>query len=169
MSVYGLSRVLYVDIDAHHGDGVFYGFESEPRLYFVDLHEDGRYLYPGTGAADEVGQAAAKGTKLNIPMPMYADDTAFYEAWAQAEQFIETAEPEFILLQCGADSLKGDPITHMHYSAVAHQHAAARLCQLADKYSQGRIMAMGGGGYAMENIAAAWNAVVDAFCQHDKL
>ena len=65
----GLERIAYVDIDAHHGDGVFYAFEDDPRRDLRGLHEDGRYLYPGTGARDETGKGAAAGTKLNIPLP----------------------------------------------------------------------------------------------------
>src|SRR5690606_5782344 len=81
--VYGLARVCYVDIDAHHGDGVFYGYESDPTLAFADLHEDGRFLYPGTGARSETGKGAAQGTKLNVPMPPGADDAAFRAAWEE--------------------------------------------------------------------------------------
>ena len=68
-TVYGLTRVAYVDIDAHHGDGVYYGFEDDPFVVFADLHEDGRYLFPGTGRADEVGKGEARDLKLNIPLP----------------------------------------------------------------------------------------------------
>jgi acetoin utilization protein AcuC len=90
---HGLQRLAYVDIDAHHGDGVFYSFESDPDLIFADLHEDGHYLYPGTGMAEETGTGAARGTKLNIPMPPEADDDRFYQAWERAERFIEAGEP----------------------------------------------------------------------------
>ncbi len=79
---YGVQRIAYVDIDAHHGDGVYYGFEDDPDLIFADLHEDGRYLYPGTGSAEETGTGKAKGTKLNIPMPPGATDSDFRAAWA---------------------------------------------------------------------------------------
>ncbi|HHJ36762.1 MAG TPA: acetoin utilization protein AcuC, partial [Gammaproteobacteria bacterium] len=78
---YGLQRVAYVDIDAHHGDGVFYSFEDDPRLIFADMHEDGRFLYPGTGAIDETGSGDAAGTKLNIPMPPESDDELFFKMW----------------------------------------------------------------------------------------
>jgi len=162
---HGVRRVAYVDIDAHHGDGVFYAFEDDPELCFADLHEDGRYLYPGTGAADETGRGAAAGTKLNIPMPPDADDGAFREQWQRVEGFVRAARPEFILLQCGADSLAGDPITHLRYSAAAHGHAAARLCRLADECCQGRLLALGGGGYNLGNLASAWTAVVAAMVE----
>jgi len=159
---YGVQRIAYVDIDAHHGDGVFYSFESDPDLIFADLHEDGRFLYPGTGAVTETGIDAAVGTKLNVPMPMGANDAAFDKVWASVVSFITKAKPEVILLQCGADSIQGDPITHMAYSSHAHARAATELCKLADEHCQGRLLAMGGGGYNLDNIAAAWCAVVQA-------
>lgn len=65
----GTGRIAYADIDAHHGDGVFYAFESDPRVIIGDVHEDGRFLYPGTGSESETGTGRAEGTKLNIPMP----------------------------------------------------------------------------------------------------
>ena len=159
-SVHGLRRVAYVDIDAHHGDGVYYAFEDDPELVFADLHEDGRYLYPGTGAAEETGTGAGQGLKLNLPMPMQAGDEAFYAAWNKAEAFVDAHAPEFILLQCGADSIAGDPITHLQYTAAAHAHAARRLCVLADRHCRGRLLAMGGGGYNRDNLPRAWTAVV---------
>ena len=162
---YGVQRIAYVDIDAHHGDGVFYAFESDPDLCCVDFHEDGRYLYPGTGAVEETGLGAAKGSKLNIPMPPEADDALFLRAWPAAEAFVRAARPEFILLQCGADSIAGDPITHLRYSPAAHAHATARLCALAQEYGGGRLLALGGGGYNRDNLARAWCAVVGALVE----
>lgn len=163
---YNLHRVAYIDIDAHHGDGVFYSFENDAELIFADLHEDGHYLYPGTGFASETGKGDATGTKLNIPMPMGAKDADFMLAWEKVERFIRDGKPELILLQCGADSLDGDPITHMQYSEKAHAYAAERLCVIADEYCEGRVVAMGGGGYNLDNLARAWCAVVRAFVTH---
>lgn len=160
-AVHGIRRVAYVDIDAHHGDGVFYAFEDDPELIFADLHEDGRYLYPGTGRADETGRGAAAGTKLNIPMPPGADDAAFLHAWDRVEEWVRAGRPEFIVLQAGADSIAGDPITHLRYTPAAHAHAARRLRALADELCGGRLLATGGGGYNRANLAAAWCAVVE--------
>lgn len=157
---YGLRRVAYVDIDAHHGDGVFYAFEADPDLLFADLHEDGRFLFPGTGAADETGAGPAAGTKLNVPMPPGATDAEYRRAWERVEDYLFAGRPEFILLQCGADSLEGDPITHLRYTEEAHAHAAARLCAIADELGHGRVVAMGGGGYNRRNLARAWTRVV---------
>jgi acetoin utilization protein AcuC len=159
---YGIKRVAYIDIDAHHGDGVFYSFEDDPDLLFADIHQDGRTLYPGTGAEDETGKGEAIGTKLNIPVPPFADDSVFQSVWPQVETYLRKYEPEFILLQCGADSIEGDPITNMAFSPASHAYATQRLCALADQYCDGKMLAMGGGGYNHDNIARAWTAVVDA-------
>ena len=162
---FGLQRVAYVDIDAHHGDGVFYSFEDDPRLIFVDMHEDGQYLYPGTGSVSEIGKGDAAGTKLNIPMPPQADDKLFHKMWPQVESFLDKYQPEFILFQCGADSIEGDPITHLAYSEKAHAHAAKRLSEIAEKYCDGKLLAMGGGGYNHQNIAKTWTAVVESLAK----
>ena len=140
---------------------MFYAFETDPELKFVDLHEDGRFLYPGTGSRSETGRGPAQGTKLNIPLPPGADDAVFLEAWQEAERYLEAAQPELILLQCGADSLGGDPITHLRLTAEAHAHAARRLALLADRYAGGRVLGMGGGGYNRTNLATAWTRVVE--------
>ena len=158
---WGLKRIAYVDIDAHHGDGVFYAFEDDPDLIFADIHEDGRFLYPGTGAAEETGRGRAQGTKLNIPLPPGAGDEAFWPAWQRIEAYLEARRPEFILFQCGADSLEGDPITHLRFSEEAHAHAAARLAGIADRLCEGRVLGMGGGGYNRDNLARAWTRVVE--------
>jgi acetoin utilization protein AcuC len=162
---HGLSRIAYVDIDAHHGDGVFYAFEDDPALVVADTHEDGRFLYPGTGAASEIGAGAAAGSKLNLPLPPGAGDAEFFAAWPAIETHLERHAPEFILFQCGADSLGGDPIAHLALTEEAHAHAAGRLCAIADRHSAGRILGFGGGGYNRRNIARAWTRVVQAFVE----
>jgi acetoin utilization protein AcuC len=157
----GVKRVAYVDIDAHHGDGVYYAFEDEADVIIADIHEDGRYLYPGTGTVQETGCGAAAGTKLNLPLPPGASDTAFDDVWPQVIAHVERFEPQFVLLQCGADSLEGDPITHLRFSAASHGRAARELRELAERLGHGRLLAMGGGGYNRGNLAQAWCAVVE--------
>jgi acetoin utilization protein AcuC len=159
---HGIRRVAYVDIDAHHGDGVFYAFEDDAEVCFADVHQDGRTLYPGTGAADETGRGEAAGTKLNLPLPPGATDEDFHAVWPRVEAHLRAARPDFILLQCGADSVDGDPITNMRFSPAAHAHAARRLAAIADELGHGRVLALGGGGYNHENLAAAWTGVVDS-------
>lgn len=159
-SRHGLRRVAYIDIDAHHGDGVFYAFDSDPDVAFADIHEDGRFLYPGTGAAHETGTGVARGTKLNLPLQPGAGDREFHAAWAGVEAFLERARPEFLLLQCGADSIGGDPLAHLRFTPAAHAHAAARLRDIAERHASGRLLAFGGGGYNRRNVALGWSAVV---------
>lgn len=158
---HGVKRVAYVDIDVHHGDGVFYSYEHDPDLILADIHEDGRYLYPGTGHAFETGRDEAKGTKLNIPLAPGAGNREFFEAWERVLDFLRQGRPEFIIFQCGADSLMGDPLAHLCFTPAAHAHAAKTLRTLAEEMCKGRMMAFGGGGYDLENLAAGWCAVVD--------
>ncbi|MHB8345668.1 MAG: acetoin utilization protein AcuC [Acidiferrobacterales bacterium] len=160
--VHQIRRIAYVDIDAHHGDGVFYAYESDPDLLIADVHEDGRYLYPGTGGAGETGSGAARGTKINVPMKPGADDAAFHRIWSPIEDFLRSTKPQFILFQAGADSIAGDPLTHLNFTASVHGYVATRLRQLADECCQGRMVAMGGGGYDRDNLAHAWVAVAEA-------
>jgi len=158
----GLSRIAYVDIDAHHGDGVFYAFEEDAAVVFADLHEDGRYLYPGTGSAAESGRGAAVGMKLNVPLPPGADDEAFALVWPRVMAHLTKYDPQFIILQCGADSIDGDPITHLRLSPGSHGRAARELAELAEASGHGRVLALGGGGYNRDNLAHAWTAVVES-------
>lgn len=162
---HGLRRIAYVDIDAHHGDGVFYGFEEDPDLIFADIHEDGRYLYPGTGAASETGKGRATGTKLNVPLPPGGGDAEFTAVWPAVLDYLDDAAPEFIILQCGADSLEGDPITHLCFTEEAHAQAASDLCAVADAHCGGRLVATGGGGYNRHNLARAWTRVVEGLAR----
>jgi acetoin utilization protein AcuC len=157
---HGIARIAYIDIDAHHGDGVFYAFETDPELIFADVHESGQTLYPGTGAGDEVGRGEAAGTKLNVPLAAGAGDAEFNVAWEQMLAHVERYAPAFCILQCGADSIGGDPITHLRYTSACHARAARDLCALADRLGHGRVLALGGGGYDRGNLARTWSDVV---------
>jgi acetoin utilization protein AcuC len=160
---HGIRRIAYVDIDAHHGDGVYYGFASDPDLVYVDIHEDGRYLFPGTGHREEVGIGPGEGMKLNLPLPPGAGDEEFCAVWEEAEAFLEEARPEFYIFVAGADSLAGDPLTHLQFSEDAHGRVARVICRQADAHAQGRVLGLGGGGYNRRNVAAAWSRVVAEF------
>lgn len=159
-TVHGVKRIAYVDIDVHHGDGVYYPFEADPDLIIADIHEDGYVLYPGTGHAEEIGIGAAAGAKLNLPLAPGSDDRAFFAAWETAVAHVAAFRPEFIILQCGADAMTGDPLAHLRYTTVPYARAARDLRRLADQCAGGRLMAFGGGGYALDNLAAAWTAVL---------
>ena len=160
-SEYNIKQILYVDIDAHHGDGVFYSYENNEQIVFLDFHQDSRTLYPGTGKAAETGKGSAAGFKLNVEMPPGSNDAVFLKEWENAKQFINRFSPEFILLQCGVDSMKGDPITDMQYSQSTHQFATQELIHYANTHCEGRMVALGGGGYNLDNISKGWLAVTN--------
>ena len=164
--IHGVNRIAYIDIDAHHGDGVYYSYEEDPNLIFVDVHEDGRFLFPGTGFPEEIGIGSAIGTKKNISLKPRDGDVVFQENWTHIQAFLDDSEPEFFILQCGADSLLGDPITNLALSERSHYLAAQSLTVLAEKHAKGRIIALGGGGYNRDNIGRAWTQVVKAFVDH---
>lgn len=158
-SVHKLDQVLYVDIDAHHGDGVFYAYESDRRVIFLDFHQHSRTLYPGTGKALETGTGHARGTKLNIEMLPGSNDEVFLDQWEKGRDFIDQFAPEFILLQCGVDSMRGDPITGLRFSHAVHRFVTHELIRYAGVRCEGRLVALGGGGYNLENISKGWTAV----------
>jgi acetoin utilization protein AcuC len=90
---HGVRRIAYVDIDVHHGDGVFYEFERDAELAIADIHESGLHRYPGTGFAHETGHGEAQGTKLNLPLRPGAGDAEFFAAWDDSERFLERFAP----------------------------------------------------------------------------
>ncbi len=159
-SRYGVRRIGYVDIDVHFGDGVFYAFEDDPDIIFADIHQDPRTFYPGTGFAHETGKGQAEGTKLNIPLAYGSGDDEFRKAWPDVERHLEKFAPEFLVFQCGADGLKGDPLAGLRYTQATHAYAAKRLLSVAERCADGRLMAFGGGGYNRANLGKAWSAVV---------
>ena len=159
--VYGIQRVAYLDIDVHHGDGVFYAFEDDPDLIIADIHQHSRTLYPYTGRENETGKGSAAGTKLNIELPPLSGDAAFMQAWERVEAHFRAFRPEFFVFQCGADGLKGDPLAQLKYTSAVHAHAARRTLMLADEFAGGRLMAFGGGGYNRDNLALAWTTVLE--------
>ena len=152
-------RVAYVDVDAHHGDGVFYSYIEDERIIFLDFHQHSATLYPGTGKSGEVGTGHARGTKLNVELLPQSGDEAFFDQWERAREFIDQFSPQFVLFQCGVDSLRGDPITDLRLSEAAHRFVTEELIAYANEHCAGRLLALGGGGYNLENISKGWTAV----------
>ena len=160
---HGLRRILYVDIDVHHGDGVYYSYEEDPDLFVFDIHEDGRYIFPGTGYESDTGVGKAEGTKVNVPLEPGSGDAEASKELPRLEAFARSAKPEFIILQCGADGLAKDPLGGLRYSPETHRTYAALLHRLSHELCQGRIIGLGGGGYDPQNCADAWLAVISSF------
>jgi acetoin utilization protein AcuC len=159
---YGLRKILYVDLDAHHGDGVMYDYYYDPHLFIVDFHENGRYLYPGTGFEGETGAGEAVGTKLNLPLKPWATDLDFEEKLEKAKQFVSEDSFELMVFQAGADSVAGDPITHLKLTAKAHLHIVSLLKELSRRSGMCPLIVLGGGGYNPSNTAEVWLKIVNA-------
>lgn len=158
---WGIKRIAYVDIDAHHGDGVMYSFYDDPDLLTVDFHEDGRYLFPGSGSQQELGRGEAELTKFNLPMPPYSSDQSFIYAFDElVPVLMRKFKPEFILLQTGVDAHGGDPLSEMNYSASTYIHTVKNLKALAAELCENRLAVFGGGGYNLETCALRWTQVL---------
>lgn len=157
---YAVKRIMYVDIDAHHGDGVMYGFYSDPSVLDVDFHEDGQYIFPGTGRVSEVGEGTAKGLKINVPLPPRTSDETFLYAFSGlVPKLAAKFEPEFIVLQSGADAHEDDGLAHLNLTTKAYEEVTSLIHGLAHKYCQGRLVTLGGGGYNLSNTSRCWSIV----------
>jgi len=155
-------RVMYVDIDAHHGDGVEEAFERDANVLTLSVHESGMYLYPGTGRVGDIGKGAGKGTAINVPLPPYADDACYASV---AEQVITPAarafNPDLIVAQCGADAHRDDPLTHLGLTLTGYRDLIRSLIGTAEECTQGRIVCTGGGGYGTYSVVPrAWTLVM---------
>jgi acetoin utilization protein AcuC len=154
MALKKLSKVLYIDIDAHHGDGVMYGFYSNGKVLDIDFHQDGKTLFPGSGATYETGEGDGKGLKVNIPLPPGAGDEAFIPLFKRiVPDLVRDFKPELILMQSGVDGHVGDPLAHLQYTPAAYNLAIRTLHELAHEVSNGRFLFVGGGGYLASNIS----------------
>ena len=141
-------RVLYVDLDVHHGDGVEAIHRDDPGVMTISLHESGRHLFPGTGAADEIGEGRAAGTVVNVPFEPLAGETAWLEAVRAVLPPLAAAfGPDLVVSQHGADSHAWDPLAHLRVTTTAMGAAARLVDALTHRHAGGRWLATGGGGY----------------------
>ncbi len=155
------ARVLYVDTDAHHGDGVQWSFYDDPNVCTLSIHETGRYLFPGTGNINERGNGKGYGYAFNIPLDAFTEDESFLNAYETAfREIIEYFKPDVILTQNGADAHYYDPLTHLSSTMKIYKHIPALAHQLAHEYCEGRWIAVGGGGYDIWRVVPrAWSLI----------
>ncbi len=147
-------RVAYLDIDAHHGDGVMYGFFEDGRVLDVDFHQDGRTLFPGTGFPSEIGRGDGAGLKINVPLPPAAGDEAFLPLFDRiVPRFVREFRPDLIVLQHGVDAHGGDRLAQLQLTDRAYQHALASAIALSHELCGDRLLVSGGGGYSAQNVA----------------
>jgi acetoin utilization protein AcuC len=146
----GARRIAYVDIDAHHGDGVQAAFYDDPRVLTVSLHQDPRTLFPGTGMPSEVGEGDAAGTSVNVAVPPGTTDNGWLRAFfAVVPGALRAFRPEVLVTQCGCDTHHEDPLTNLELSVDGQRRAIAELHRLAHEVAGGRWLAFGGGGYGL--------------------
>jgi acetoin utilization protein AcuC len=154
-------RVLYVDIDAHHGDGVQEIFYRDPNVLTISIHESGRYLFPGTGFIDELGEGPGLGYAVNVPMPPSSGDAAYERAFEEiVPPLFETFRPEAVVAQLGADANYADPLTDLNMTLSGYGRLVSRIKELADLHAEGRLLALGGGGYNLKVVPIAWAIVL---------
>jgi len=147
-------RVAYVDIDAHHGDGVQFAFYREAGVLTISTHERGDRLFPGTGFVEEHGEGPGQGYSVNLPLEPFTDDEVYHEAFeAVVPPLLRAFKPDVVVAQLGIDSHLTDPLTHLAFSVQGFARAVKRIVELAP-----RLVALGGGGYDLPNVARAWTA-----------
>lgn len=155
------ARVLYIDTDAHHGDGVQWSFYDDPNVCTLSIHETGRYLFPGTGAVTERGNGEGYGTSFNIPLDAFTEDGSFLEVYETAiREVIAYFKPDVILTQNGADAHYFDPLTHLYSTIKTYEVIPKIAHELAHEFCEGRWIAVGGGGYDIWRVVPrAWSMV----------
>ena len=158
----GAERVAYVDVDAHHGDGVERIFWDEPRVLTVSVHESGRTLFPGTGHAAETGGPGAQGTAVNLPLPAGTGDAGWLRAVsAVVPAAVRAFAPDVVVSQHGCDAHAADPLANLKVSVDAQRRVAEIVHALAHEVAGGRWLALGGGGYAVvEVVPRAWTNLI---------
>lgn len=145
-------RVAYVDIDAHHGDGVQEFFYKTDKVLTISLHESGVSLFPGTGFVEDSGEGAGKGYSVNVPLPAGTGDELYLHTFkALVPELIRAFSPDILVTQLGADSLISDPLTHLKLTIRGFEELAGIFRSFNLPW-----VALGGGGYDIGATARAW-------------
>jgi acetoin utilization protein AcuC len=156
-------RVLYLDIDVHHGDGVQNAFYDRSDVMTISFHETGKMLFPGTGFEEDIGIGAGKGYCVNVPLPIGTYDDAYMKAFKSiAPPLISAYNPDVIVFELGADTLSGDPLAHLFLT----NNVYAEIIEILMRCNK-PILATGGGGYNIQNTARAWALAWSVFCGAD--
>jgi len=163
-----VKRVLYLDVDVHHGDGVAYAFYDRCDVMTISFHENPKTLFPGTGFEHEIGTGKGKGYCVNVPLPVGTYDEAYMKAFNTiAPPLIAAYNPDVMVLQLGADALAGDPLAHLYLTNNVYVEVINCLLSFNKP-----ILATGGGGYNLDNTvrawALAWSVLCGADVDHDK-
>lgn len=153
----GAERVAYLDLDAHHGDGVEQIFWDDPRVLTISVHESGLYLFPGTGFPGDVGGPDAAGTAVNVALDKHTDDFTWLRTiHAIVPPLLQAFRPQVLFTQHGADPHRSDPLTDFDLTVDAMSRMYHTVGSWADRFAQGRWVALGGGGYNRDAVARTW-------------
>lgn len=154
-------RVVYLDIDAHHGDGVQWAFFESDQVLTISLHQHPATLFPGTGFMEEKGRGAGQGFAVNIPLWPDSDDEVFTMCFEElVPPLVEAFQPDFIVTQLGADTFMSDPLANLNLTTNGFGRAVKGMRHMA----RGKWIALGGGGYNVVNVARAWTLAWAIIC-----
>ncbi|MGA2316781.1 MAG: acetoin utilization protein AcuC [Thermodesulfobacteriota bacterium] len=161
-------RVAYIDIDAHHGDGVQKAFYGINQVLTISLHETGYTLFPGAGFENEIGEGEGEGYSVNLPFPPYTDDEVYLWVFEEVvPELVHAFQPDVVVTQLGVDTFYNDPLTNLHFSILGYERVLKRIKGLAPRW-----VALGGGGYNIFNVVQAWTlawAVMNGIELNEKL
>ncbi|MHA2008128.1 MAG: acetoin utilization protein AcuC [Promethearchaeota archaeon] len=150
-------RIAYLDIDCHHGDGVQWLFYDDPNVLTISYHQDGKYLFPGTGFVNETGEGKGKGFSINFPLIPGTNNKSFLKIFRKtAPKLLDVYNPDILITQLGVDTYYDDPLTQMGFSLSVYRDIAQTLKTCAREYCQDKWFALGGGGYLMTVVPRAW-------------
>ena len=153
----GFERIAYLDIDAHHGDGVQDLFYEDPGVLTISLHESGQYLFPGTGFPEDTGRGPGLRYSANFPLEPGTDHDGYLAIFDQfVRPLIAAFEPEVMVIECGADAHAMDPLAHLNLSSHTFEALYFRIFELADTYCGGRAVMHLGGGYNLDTTPRLW-------------
>ncbi|AWK73040.1 acetoin utilization protein AcuC [Rhodococcus oxybenzonivorans] len=160
----GFDRIAYIDVDAHHGDGVQHAFAGDPRVLTISLHQHPATLWPNTGWSSEVGEGAGEGTSINLPVLPGTVDALWLRGFhAIVPGALAAFRPQIVISQCGVDSHREDPLADLSLTVDGQRAAFLAMRDLADRYSEGRWLAVGGGGYGLVRVVPrSWTHLIAA-------
>jgi acetoin utilization protein AcuC len=150
---HGFDRIAYVDVDVHHGDGVQRAFYGDPRVLTISIHQHPATLWPNTGWPEEIGAGAGEGTAINLPVLPGTRDPQWLRAFhAVVPGALAAFRPQLLVGQCGVDTHREDPLADLELTVDGQRAAFRAMRDLADRYAEGRWLAVGGGGYGVVRV-----------------
>jgi acetoin utilization protein AcuC len=165
----GFERIAYLDTDVHHGDGVQDAFYDDPRVLTISMHQNPLTLFPGTGFADETGGDSAQGMSVNVALPPYTDNRAWFRAFhAVVPSLLNAFQPQLLVSQCGVDTHDEDPLAALSLSVDGHREIYRTVRDLAERYAGGNWLACGGGGYQLLRVVPrSWTHLIATMLDRD--